>query len=204
MKKFNLFLAFILMTVCVQMQAMKKVSPRQQKQVIAQISRIASKVKTMRCNFTQVSDYSFMDEKTTSVGCMSYNSSGGLLWQYTSPFKYTVTVNNGKIITRSGNHVNTMDMKSNKMYQNISRMMMNCVSGKNLNANRDFTVSLFAEGKEWIAYLYPKKPALKNMFRYIRLHFNNAKKMVEGVDMVHANGDNIQIRLSNIQVTYRQ
>lgn len=172
--------------------------------MINQINRTSAKIKTIKCSFTQVSDLSFMDEKTVSKGKMYYHAEGSLVWQYISPYKYTFSIESGQVTTQSGNQKKNIDMKGNALFENITGMMMNTVSGKSLSNNRDFQVDMYLKGNEWIAFLTPKRPGMKKMFASIHLHFSPKRQMVQEVEMIQANGDRINITLSDINVTYRR
>jgi hypothetical protein len=201
-----LFLGLLAMTFGLHADAQKltKVPAGQAQRMIGIINRTSSSIRTIQCDFVQVSDMSFMDDKAVSKGKMSFNASGSLVWQYNSPYKYTFSINNGQVTTKSGGKTQSIDLRNNKMFQNIATMMMNSVSGKCLSNGRDFKVVMYASKKEWVAYLYPQKADFKKMFASVRLHFNQIRRMVQQVEMIQKNGDNIVITLSNVKATYRR
>lgn len=185
-------------------QEIRRASQKQAAQMISLINRTSARIQTIHCNFTQTSDLSFMDEKAVSRGHMDFDAAGSLTWQYTSPYKYTFSIANGKVTTQSGSRKQSIDLKSNRMFGNIAEMMMNSVSGKCLSGGRDFHADMYVRGNEWIAYLKPLRPDMKKMFRTIRIHFSRIRRMVQEVEMIQGNGDHIDIALSDIKVTYRK
>ncbi len=185
-------------------QKLKRAEKRQAAQIINLINRASAQIKTIRCSFIQVSNVSFMDERTVSKGKMYYNADGSLVWQYISPYKYIFSIEEGQVMTQSGNQKKRIDVKGNALFENITEMMMNFVSGKILSNNRDFIVDMYLKGKEWVAFLTPKRPEIRKMFKSIHLHFSPKRKMVQEVEMIQANGDQINITLSDVNVTYRK
>lgn len=181
-----------------------RATPRQERQMIALINRTSASIRAMSCDFRQVSNLSFMDSKAVSEGRMSYSADGKLTWQYTAPYSYTFTIDNGKVTTTSGSRTTTIDTGSNKLYRNITQLMMNSVSGRSLSGNRDFTVHMYTRGGWWIAYLYPRGGDMKRLFKTVRLYFSKGRRMVQKVEMVQPNGDDITITLLNQKVSYRR
>ena len=201
-----LIVAFLTAGFCLNAKAqrLKKATEKQKQQMIATINRASEKIHTIQCDFTQVSELSFLEDKATAKGRMSFTAPGSLVWQYTSPTHYTFSIDKGKVTTKSGGKTHSIDISNNKMYQNIVEMMMNSVSGKSLGNGRNFGVEMYVSGSEWIAWLTPLKPDFRKMFKSVRLHFNKQQRTVQQVEMISNNGDNIKITLSNIQTTYRR
>ena len=185
-------------------QRLKKATEKQKQQMVATINQTSAKIHSMECDFTQVSTLSFLEDKATAKGKMSFTAPENLVWQYTSPTRYTFSIDNGKVTTKSGGKTYSVDISNNKTYQNIVEMMVQSVSGKSLGNGRNFSVEMYISGSEWIAWLTPLKADLRKMFKSVRLHFNSQKRVVQQVEMISSNGDNIQITLSNIQTIYRQ
>ena len=185
-------------------QRLKKATEKQKQQMVATINQTSAKIHSMECDFTQVSTLSFLEDKATAKGKMSFTAPESLVWQYTSPTRYTFSIDKGKVTTKSGGKTYSVDISNNKTYQNIVAMMVQSVSGKSLGNGRNFSVEMYISGSEWIAWLTPLKADLRKMFKSVKLHFNSQKRVVQQVEMISSNGDNIQITLSNIQTTYRQ
>lgn len=182
--------------------AQRKVQTAKQRQMIESISKTTARIKTMQCDFIQITNASYLDSKVTSTGSMFYNVSGSLTWQYKSPYKYIFSINNGVVTTKIGGKTSSFNANGNKMFKNITEMMMNCVSGRNLANNADFVIVMRTVKNEWIADLYPKRMEIKKLFKSIRLHFRN--NIVTEVEMKQKNNDGVIITLRNIKTTWRR
>lgn len=169
-------------------------------QVRQRISQVASKMKTMQCDFVQTKHVKMLNDKMVSKGKMYYKQANKLRWEYTSPYTYTFLLNDTKVQLKNSQRSSVIDVKQNKVFREIARIMMNSVVGKNLSDEKDFRVSMTESPTEWIATLLPVRKEMKQMFQKIILHFNKQRSMVNEVDLLEKNGDKTIITLLNVKV----
>lgn len=167
----------------------------------AEINQAASKMTSMECSFVQTKRLKMLNDKLTSRGEMRYRSNGSCLrWEYTSPYTYTFVMNGTKVMLDSGKKKNVIDVKTNRMFEEIARIMMNSVTGQCLTDKTEFSVKLYTEGKNAVvADLTPLKKQMKQMFVKIRLHFDRTAKTVNRVEMYEKGGDFTVIELLDIK-----
>lgn len=182
-------------------QQLRKVTAQQSAVMIKEISKSAQMVKALSCDFIQVSEVSFLEEKVTSHGLMKYRNMGSLVWQYTSPFKYTFSIDNNVVTMKSGSRTQSVDLAASKAFQNVVKMVKSSITGQNLNNNRDFSVVMYAGGNTWMAQLTPRHNQMKQFVKTVSLYFDKSRRMVNKVVMMQANGDKITIELTNIKVS---
>lgn len=182
-------------------QQLRKVTAQQSAVMIKEISKSAQMVKALSCDFIQVSEVSFLEEKVTSHGLMKYRNMGSLVWQYTSPFKYTFSIDNNVVTMKSGSRTQSVDLAASKAFQNVVKMVKSSITGQNLNNNRDFSVVMYAGGSTWMAQLTPRHNQMKQFVKTVSLYFDKSRRMVNKVVMMQANGDKITIELTNIKVS---
>jgi outer membrane lipoprotein carrier protein len=142
---------------------------------------------------------SFLNDKMVSRGVMYYDNHSRLRWEYTSPYKYIFILSNNKVYIKSVRKTNTIDIKSSRLFQSIARIMMNSVTGRSLTDNGDFTVKMYVNGDEWVAFLTPKRSDMKKMFKSIHLYFDSSRSMVSKVEMLEKNGDSTVILLHGVK-----
>jgi len=198
MKAISISIILLFFSVVSYSQDLKPVSVAQQKNMIQRISQTASSLKTIQCDFEQTKNLSLLNDKMVSKGKMYYKQDRLLRWEYDTPYNYTFILNGTRVMLKSANKTNIVDVKSSRLFQEIARIMMNSVTGKCLTENSDFKVVLFAKGNEWIARLFPQKKEMKQIFKMITLHFNPNVSMVSEVEMLENSGDITQIILKNI------
>ena len=199
--KNRFFISLLLMLCFISVDA--KLTPAtdsQRREMSQQINAAASAMTTLDCNFVQVKQLKMLNDKMTSTGVMRYKKSGKLRWEYTSPYKYVFIINGSKVLIDTGKQRNVIDINTNKMFEEIARIMMNSVTGKCLADNKEFAVKYFIDDKgNWVADLTPLKKQMKQMFSLIRLHFDVKQMVVTSVELHEKSGDNTVITLKNIK-----
>lgn len=167
--------------------------------VLSEISTAASSIKTMQCDFVQTKSLKLLGDKMVSKGKMWCQQPNMLRWQYDSPYTYTFILNDNKVTVKKGNHSDVIDVNKNKMFKEITRIMMNSVLGKVLTDKTDFKASVAQSGQYFIVTLVPQKKEMKQMFTSILLHYDTKLKLVTQVEMHEKNGDSTLIELQNIK-----
>lgn len=195
---FSILSIIILFNINLSAQKMQKVSEQQRKTMIETIEKKSSDIKTIKCNFKQVKNVSFLNDKVVSEGKMLF-SNGKLRWEYATPYKYIFIVNNQQIFIKSGEKTQKIDAQSSQLFKNIAQLMVNSVTGMNLTANNEFDVQMFTQNDTWIAKLYPKQAKMKKFFTEITLFFNSNKSMVYKVEMKEPSGDTTIINLTDVK-----
>lgn len=164
-----------------------------------QINAVASKMKTMQCDFVQTKYLKMLNDKMVSRGKMYYQQSNKLRWEYTSPYTYTFVLNGSKVLISKGNRNDVINVNQSKFFKEIARIMMNSVVGKCLTDSKDFKVSIAGSSAEYVATLYPQQKQMKQMFQKIILHFNKQKSTVFKVELIEKKGDRTIIELKNVK-----
>lgn len=173
--------------------------PTGDQQVKQEISQVAAKMKSMKCDFIQTKQLKMLNDKMVSKGKMYYQQGNKLRWEYESPYKYVFILNESRVVLKNNGRSDVIDVNQNKMFREIVRIMMNTVVGKCLTDEKDFKVGIETYVPEYVATLIPLRKDLKQMFSKIVLHFNRQKKMITQVELLEKNGDTTIIELKNVQ-----
>jgi outer membrane lipoprotein-sorting protein len=168
-------------------------SAEQQKQVLDKIDVAAQTMKTMQCDFKQTKHMKLLSKNMESKGKMYFKQPDKLRWQYTSPYDYTFIINGDKVSLNA----KQVDGRKNKMFRQITSIILRSITGGGLKSGSDFTVELYQADKNYFARLYPKKREVKQVYQMIEIHFNAALTMVSSVAMVEKTGDTTTVVLSN-------
>ena len=163
-------------------QDLKLLSPDEARKAAAAINSANAGVKSLQADFLQVKEMTMVKERMVSSGKM-YFQDGNLRWEYVKPFR-SVFVTNRDL------------MKSNKMFKGIADMMVNSVSGINLD-DPSFQVTMFSPGKGYVAELVPQKREMKQMFKKIRLQFGSDDR-VRQIELEESQGRTV-ITLLNVK-----
>lgn len=183
--------------LCVLNLSAQKVNEAQVKQ---QINSVASRMKTMQCDFVQTKYIKMLNDKMVSRGKMYYQQSNKLRWEYTSPYTYTFVLNASRVLIRKGRRNDVINVNQSKMFKEIAHIMMNSVVGKCLTDTRNFKVSISGSSTMYVATLYPRQRQMRQMFQKIILHFNKQKSVVSTVELIEKKGDRTVIQLKNVKI----
>lgn len=203
MKTFAIIALLAMLSMNASAQTPVQASAAQQKAMIEKIMNTETTIKSIQCSFVQTKNLTMLNDKMVSKGIMIYLKPNMLRWEYISPYKYLFIINGAKVLIKSGDKKSSIDVKSSKMFQEITRIMMNSVTGKNLLSSSDFNVRMFTQKNYWIADLTPKKKQMRSMFSSIKIYFDSSNSTVSQIDMFEKSGDKTEIRLKNPQINNR-
>ncbi len=203
MKTFAIIALLAILSMNASAQTPVQASAAQQKAMIEKIMNTETSIKSIQCSFVQTKNLTMLNDKMVSKGIMIYLKPNMLRWEYISPYKYLFIINGAKVLIKSGDKKSSIDVKSSKMFQEITRIMMNSVTGKNLLSSSDFNVRMFTQKNYWIADLTPKKKQMRSMFSSIKIYFDSSNSTVSQIDMFEKSGDKTEIRLKNPQINNR-
>ncbi len=164
-----------------------------------QINSVASKMKTMQCDFVQTKYLKMLNDKMVSKGKMYYQQSDKLRWEYSSPYAYAFVLNGSRVLISKGKRNDVVNVNQSKFFKEIARIMMNSVVGKCLTDTKDFKTSITGSQSEYVVTLYPKQKQLQQMFQKIILHFSRQKSIVSKVELIEKKGDRTLIELVNVK-----
>lgn len=171
-----------------------------EEQIKQKVNQTASAMKTMQCDFVQTKHLKMLNNDFVSHGKMYYQQSNKLRWEYTSPYSYTFILNNDQVLLKNKQRNDLIDVKQNKLFREIVRIMMSSVVGNCLADDKNYKVSIATIGNEWVATLLPQRKDMKQMFPKLILHFNAKKSVVNNVELYDKNGEKTIIELKNIRI----
>ena len=164
------------------------------------MDKAASKVKSMQCEFSQTKSMKMLKREMKSQGVMYFKQPDKLRWQYTAPYDYTFLMNGDKVSMKSTKTTQKIDVQKNKMFRQITSIILNSITGGGLKSAADFTVEVYKDNQTYFARLYPKKKELKQVYEVIEIYFNESLTMVSGVKMKEKTGDVTTVKLNNVKI----
>ncbi|MBK9635892.1 MAG: outer membrane lipoprotein carrier protein LolA [Bacteroidetes bacterium] len=160
---------------------------------------MASKlIKSIKCNFTQEKNLSILSETIKSKGVFMFMKQNKTRMEYISPFKYLIIINGEKVFIKDEQKTSTYSSKNNKMFENINKIMLDCVQGTALE-NKNFTSIVYENDKQYLLELSPKLKEFKDYFKKINVYIDKKDYSVNKLDMIDSSGDNTVITFSNKQ-----
>ena len=197
MRKILLSCILVFLSPCLPMMGQTKLTAEQQKQIVEKIDKASSAMKTMQCDFTQTKRMKMLSKDMQSKGVMYFKRPDKLRWQYTSPYDYTFIMNGDKVQIKSMKSTKNIDVQQNKMFRQITNIILSSITGGTLRTSADFTVELWQQDKSYFVKLYPKKKELKQLYQYLEIWFDPALTKVSTVKMMEKTGDMTIVNLLN-------
>jgi outer membrane lipoprotein-sorting protein len=189
----------LLCAVMVAQSSYQTATDAQKKEIIEKITQASDAMKTMRCDFTQEKELSFMNDKVVSEGKMSYKQPNKIRWEYTKPLAYVFAMDGKNIFMDAGNSQTTVPARSSKMFSSMSDIIIGGVSGAGLIDSPDFTALFGVGNNDYRITLTPLKKEVKDLFDHIQLFVNQSDSRIKKVELVEKGGDKTLILLKNIQ-----
>jgi len=95
------------------------------------------KTLSIKSDFVQEKNLSMLSEKITSKGKFWFKKVSQVRMEYYQPYQYLMILNKDKVFIRDGQKENKISTRSNKLFQQINKIMIDCMQGTALN-NPDF------------------------------------------------------------------
>jgi outer membrane lipoprotein-sorting protein len=154
------------------------------------------KTNAIKADFVQEKNLSMLSEKITSKGKFWYKKESRVRMEYSSPYQYLMILNKDKVYVKDGQKENKISTKSNKMFQQINKIMIDCMQGTALN-NTDFKTLVFENKNTSLVALTPVAKGLKDLFKVINVIVDKKDFSVTSIEMQELSGDNTIIRFTN-------
>lgn len=191
------FLILLSCLLSLGLSAQTKLSDAQRDQVIAKIDKASSKMTSMQCDFTQTKTMKMLSKKMESTGVMYFKRPDKLRWEFKSPYTYIFAMNGDKVSMKSSKSTQNIDVKQNKMFRQITDIIINCITGEGMKNQSYFQMEMYQQDGAYFARLIPKRKELKQMYKTIELYFNPEFTNVASVRMEEKTGDVTVIKMSN-------
>ena len=159
-------------------------------------SATALKITSIKSDFIQDKNLSMLSEKITSKGNFWFKKDSRVRMEYNQPFKYLMILNKDKVYVKDGAKESKVSTRSNKMFQQINKIMIDCMQGTMLD-NTDFKTRVFENKNSALVELTPVSKGMKEMFKSINVIVDKKDFSVTSIQMLELSGDNTIMRFTN-------
>lgn len=150
----------------------------------------------IQADFTQEKTISLLSEKIISKGKFWYKSGNNLRMEYMQPYSYLIIFHNDKIFIKDGQTENKFSASSNKTFQQINRILIDCVSG-NILKNPDFETRVFENVNDYLIELKPVAKNLQDLYKNINIVIDKKDDTANAIEMFETSGDKTIIRFQH-------
>ena len=162
----------------------------------AEFATASQKTNAIRSDFVQEKNLSMLSEKIVSKGKFWFRKENLVRMEYTQPFQYLMILNNGNVYIKDGEKENKISARSNKLFQQINNIMIDCMKGSALN-NPDFNARIFESRQNFLIELSPVAKSLKDFFKSINIIIDKKDYAASAIEMYELSGDNTIIHFTN-------
>jgi outer membrane lipoprotein-sorting protein len=155
-------------------------------------TRESGKTETIESDFKQEKVLSALTETIQSRGQFWFKRSNKVRIEYKTPFVYTLILNGDKMLVRDGEKKSQVNVRSNKLFQQVNRIMIDCVQGTILDS-KDFTSRVFENQESYLLELTPSSKSLREFFQVINLTVRKADYVASSIEMNEPGGDKTTI-----------
>jgi outer membrane lipoprotein-sorting protein len=159
-------------------------------------ARATAATESIQSNFSQEKTLTMLSEKMYSTGKFWYRQKDKLRMEYIQPYFYLMILNAGKIFINDGQKENKISANSNKVFQQVNRILIDCVSGKMLE-NPDFESRVFDSQNAFLVELKPLAKNLSKLYKDINIVIDKNDYTATAIEMFELSGDRTIIRFQN-------
>ena len=156
----------------------------------------SQKTNTIKSDFVQEKTLSLLSEKIISEGKFWFKKEDKVRMEYEKPYEYLMIINGDNVLVKESEKVNRMSAKSNKLFQQVNRIMMDCVRG-NLFNNADYKTRVFENNQGYLVEMVPVSKALKDLFSAINVSIDKKNYSVTRITMIERSADQTEIKFVN-------
>ena len=190
--------SFVILLTCLSalsVMGQTKLTSEQEKQVLAKMDQSSNALRSLQCDFVQSKRMKILSKEMQSKGILYFKKPDKIRWQYTSPYDYTFIMNGDKVQIKSAKTTKSIDIQGNKIFRQISTIILNTITGGGIKNSSDFNVELYKSGDIYFAKMQPKKKEVKQVYSSIEVYFNSALTMVDTIKMIEKSGEYTVVKL---------
>jgi outer membrane lipoprotein-sorting protein len=151
---------------------------------------------SIQSDFKQEKSLSMLSENIHSTGKFWYRKKDKIRMEYIQPYSYIMILNGGKIFVKEGQKENKISANSNKVFQQVNRILIDCVGGSMLD-NPDFQSRIFESQSSFLVELVPQAKNLKELYKNINILIDKKDYTATAIEMFELSGDKTIIRFQN-------
>lgn len=156
--------------------------------VKVRLEKAAQETNDIAADFVQEKSLSVLEEKIASKGTFMFKKENKVRWSYTSPFSYRIIINGGRIYINDEGREKEYDIKSNKVFREINKVMIGTVQGT-LFKNAEYKSDFYENTEMYLVKMVPVDIKMREFIQEIQLYFNKKDLTVSRIRMAEPGGD---------------
>lgn len=159
----------------------------------------SQKIQTIKSDFLQEKNLAMLSDKIVSKGKFWFKKNNLVRMEYQQPFQYLMIMNQNAVYIKDGQKENKMSTRSNKLFQQINKITVDCIQGTALD-NKDFSINVYENAQGYLIEMSPLTKSLKDFFKNINITVAKKDYSVNKINMIEPGGDNTVINFTNREI----
>lgn len=192
-------MVFLLLMSIGRLSAQEYHSVKDITQLNVEMSQLAVSTKTICADFVQEKHLDFLDVIVESKGAFVFKEPKNIRWEYISPYKYLILMNEDKFSIVQEDHVQEFDTKSAEFFQTINDLIVHSVQVDILN-DTHFNTKVSESSSCYKLVLVPKKKQVKVVLSSIEILVDKKTRTVNQLTMYENASDYTVIKFYNKKI----
>lgn len=129
--------------------------------------------------FTQVKFLDVLNERIVSKGTFYFKKNDKICMDYHSPINYLMIINGSKIKIVADGKKSLMNLKSNKMMNEVQTMMTACMIGDLSKMSANYQLEYFEDATHYLVKIRPLSKAVQAYIKLIQIKLNKKEMSVD-------------------------
>lgn len=150
---------------------------------------------SLNSDFIQEKTSSLFSEKIVSKGVMYFKKPVSLRWEYQEPNQSIFILDDNQFFIKNGNNVSSN--KSNLLFKEISKFIIELITGEEFKEDKKFQKSYFTNGQYVWVKMIPQNKQFSQMYSLIEVQIDSYSALADQIIMFEKNGDQTIIKFVN-------
>lgn len=164
-----------------------------------QFAKAAQNTQSIQCDFVQEKNLTMLSDKIVSKGKFWFKKDNKVRMEYLQPSYYLLVINGKDIRIKDAQKENKVSGKSNKLFEQINKITVDCVRGTVLD-NADFRTKATENAQYFRLEMEPVNKTMKEYFKSIVLLVDKQDYSVSKITMAELSGDDTTISFLHKQL----
>ncbi|MCK9627307.1 MAG: outer membrane lipoprotein carrier protein LolA [Bacteroidales bacterium] len=165
------------------------------------LQRVSSTISSIESSFSQEKILQMFSKKMVSHGTFRYKREDKLEFLYTSPMKYRMVINGGKMMIDNGGKIQVIGLNNNAVVKEMKALIQASFLGKLHELGDSYSISYFKEKSGTvIVEVIPKIKSVSDMIKKISVTFEPSNYLVSRLILEEASQSETVYYFKNQQI----
>lgn len=164
---------------------------------LAKLEKATSTIKSIESDFKQVKRLEIYSEDLASSGRFYYKFQDKISLKYAEPYPYRVVINGSKMMMETNGKKNVMDLKDNKLMNEMQKVLTICMTGKFSAMSKDYKMDFFEDTSCYLVVITPTSKAAKAYVSKFEIYLSKKDMSVDKLRISETEKDYTEYTYTN-------